>query len=173
MKVIMILVLLLACISVQARLFETMNECEKRYGKHLSEEKMGVIIFREYKMKGVEIIIGFAKGKGKKEYQARSVLYTKPVKFGGFETSLVQTFLKANKGDFNWNKIDYVKLAMESEELESRRCIEESFKQDVWVSSDKKVMAINKMQEAWFQVCTKKFMKYIQKITKEEKESEF
>lgn len=157
--------------TTHARLFETMAECEKRYGKHIEESKDGLIVNRLYKLDGVVVFVAFAKGNGKKEYQARGILYSKPGTFGGLDAAFVRTLLKANSGGLTWTKVDYFKLAMNATGLEKEELLEEGAAKDTWIRSDKKVLAKRMKFEPSIVIHTDTYAKYMRKRNK--KESKF
>lgn len=169
MKILTIAVLFLATLTpVYARIGETMAECEKRYGKHIDEEKDGILVYRTYTLNKVTILIGFAKGKGKRHYEARSVGYSKDG-FGSFEADMIRTFLNANKGKSTWKAVDYFELAMNSEGLERQSYIEKGSTQDVWIRADGRVYASSFKHEPLVMICTETYIEYLEKKQKANK----
>lgn len=163
MKILTIAVLFLATLTpVYARLGETMAECEKRYGQHTDEEKDGILLCRGYTMNKVTIFIAFAKGKGKRHYEARSIIYSKDG-FGSFEAHMIRTFLNANKGKSTWKAVDYFELAMHSEGLERQSYIEKGSTRDTWIRADGDAYATSFKHKPQVIILTETFRKYLQK----------
>lgn len=166
MRITTILLTLLICSSAHARLFETLAECEKRYGKHVDEEKDGIVLIRLYRMEGINILVHFVRGKGKKKAVARSITYTDPNEMGGFEVRMVKTFMKANGGGQKWREVDLFKKALQTEGLESKKYAEMAATYDMWVRADGKVIMSNKNFKCYCMVCTKTFIEYQGKLAK-------
>lgn len=95
-------VLLLASVSPsRARIGDTPEKCQKRYGKHLTHAKHDKVICRDYTNGGYSIKIVFARKKGKRAYRAHCIEYSK----NGlpFSQAEVTTLLKKNS-ETEWKR---------------------------------------------------------------------
>lgn len=157
-----IAVLFLVCMPAHARLFETMFECEKRYGKHVEEKKEdgGKLIYRLYKVQGISVFVGFVMDKKKRSYTARCVTYVKPGGYGGFKASLVKVFLEANANKKKWVEINYTRLAMNSTGLKRDSYIEDALHKRAWMTPDFSQVAYSLKKKKFCSIQTKAFMQY-------------
>ncbi|MBT7188274.1 hypothetical protein HN911_13220 [Candidatus Bathyarchaeota archaeon] len=132
-------VLLLASICPsKARMGETPDECEARYGKHTKQQKDGKFTQRTYKLNGfvIQVIFGTKKGAGKKV--AHGISYMKPTEFMNARLSKaeIETFLKANAQGKSWGEVDLMRQAFTKRGLAGREATRTSFYYDIWQHPD-------------------------------------
>jgi len=98
--------LLIVCVwallatSCFARLWETVEQCDKRYGRPLSARNEGGLHVRTYLKKGVSVRLAFAKGRAVKIYYDR---LRQPLSHYD-----VKLFLYVNSQGLEWQQVDQV-----------------------------------------------------------------
>lgn len=162
MKTFMIVASLLALsTSVYARVFETIQECDKRYGKPTAIDRDGTMLLILYEVDDVDIFVSFLKVGESKEYTAVGVAYMQSNKKGGFEALTVATFLKANSQGKDWRKVDYLKRASNAKGLQRQALIEKAAKTATWIRSDQKVVVYSSKNKHFCSVETEAYHNYV------------
>ena len=142
--------LLLAPISPSAaRMGETPEKCEARYGKHTKQQKDGKFTQRTYKLNGfvIQVIFGTKKGAGKKV--AHGISYMKPTQFMNARLSKaeIETFLKANSQGKRWQAVDQMGQIFSKRGLARREATHSSFNYNVWQHPDDMTAAYEKFKD--------------------------
>lgn len=137
-----IIVLCLFCFQIIAfaRIGETPNECQKRYGYTISEQKISnELIKRVYNKDKIDITIYFYKNFAAKIiYQKETVNFSNPP----LNSQEIITLLNANSQGYSWEKIDLMKKAFDTkDQLKSKDYIRMAVEGIWWVRSDKFVYA--------------------------------
>jgi hypothetical protein len=141
MKKIIVLCLFCFQLIAFARIGETPNQCQKRYGYAISEQKMSnELVKRIYKKDKIHITIYFYKNIAAKiVYQKEMVNFSNPP----LDSQEIMTLLNANSQGNSWEKMDLIKKAYNTkDELKSKDYIRMAVKGIWWIRSDNFVIAL-------------------------------
>jgi hypothetical protein len=141
--IVLIVVLLAFASQVEARLGETMEQCEKRYGKPTSSEEFGGIQGLAFKKNDFTIRVFIINGKcGMISYEKEGELINKPL-----SKEEIEKFLSSNSQDFEWEVKDTMGEAYStSDELLMQDLMRDAMKCIRWRRRDGAIAFYNKLE---------------------------